>query len=64
MKPEDIEPGKSYATRFRVGDYQGLGVIEIRDVEQELFRLRDTETGLRFDVPWQDTWDLDTAEFE
>ena len=44
-------------------DYEGLGVIRIRDVEQRLVELEDVETKRIFVVPWEDCWDVDTVEW-
>lgn len=46
------------------GVYESLGVIKIRDVEQELVELEDTKTNRTFVVPWEDIWDIDTVEWQ
>lgn len=46
------------------GVYESLGVIKIRDVEQELVELEDTATGRTFVVAWEDIWDVDTVEWQ
>ena len=46
------------------GEYTGLGVIKIRDVEQRLVELEDTETKRTFVVAWEDCWDVDTVEWQ
>jgi len=45
------------------GDYEGLGVIKIRDTEQKLVELEDTTTGRTFVVPFDDCWDIDDVEW-
>lgn len=45
------------------GDYESLGVIKIRDVEQRLVELEDTETRKSFVVSWDDCWDIDTVDW-
>ena len=46
------------------GEYESLGVIKVRDVEQELVELEDTKTSRTFVVPWEDIWDIDTVEWQ
>ena len=46
------------------GVYESLGVIKIRDTEQQLVELEDTQTGRTFVVPWEDCWDVDTVEWQ
>jgi hypothetical protein len=45
------------------GTYEGLGLIQIRDTEQELVQLKDTRDGATYNVPWADCWDIDTVEW-
>lgn len=45
------------------GEYQGLGVIRTRDVEQRLLRVVDTASNLEFTVSWDDVWDVDTIDW-
>ena len=46
------------------GDYTSLGVIKIRDLEQQLVELEDTASGASFVVAWDDCWDIDTVEWK
>ena len=46
------------------GEYESLGVIKVRDTEQELVELEDTKTSRTFVVPWEDIWDIDTVEWQ
>jgi hypothetical protein len=46
----------------RHGDYEGFGLIETRDSQQELFEIRDERTNRTYIVPWADTRDIDRAE--
>ena len=61
---KDMRAGESYATRFRVEDYEGLGVVETRDVEQQLLQVVDVDSGLRFVVSWDNCWDVDVVEWQ
>jgi hypothetical protein len=47
----------------RAGEYEGLGVIKKRDVEQRLVELEDTTSRLSFVVSWDDCWDIDDVEW-
>jgi hypothetical protein len=46
------------------GEYESLGVIKVRDTDQELVELEDTKTSRTFVVPWEDIWDIDTVEWQ
>jgi len=46
------------------GVYESLGVIKVRDTEQELVELEDTKTQRTFVVKWEDCWDVDTVEWQ
>ena len=48
----------------RTGDWEGFGVIQTRDTQQELFEIWDTELKRTFVVAWQDCRDIDVAELE
>lgn len=82
---EDIEPGKSYACKFKtktmldalgrpapnlsdqplagVKEYQGLGVLMQRDMDQRLVKLKDEKSGKEFVCSFDDIWDVDTVEW-
>lgn len=45
------------------GLYEGIGVIQVRDVASEQVKLKDEKSGKEFVVPFADIWDIDTAEF-
>ena len=86
MKIEDIEPGKSYAAKFKVqtmldtlgrpapnlsdvpikgvGEYQSLGILMARDMDQRLVELKDEKTGKEFVVGFDDIWDVDDVVWE
>jgi len=85
MNIQDVQPGKSYACKFKVrtlldnlgrpapnlsdqplageGNYEGIGVIEIRDSEKEMVQVVDEKSSKKFVVPFADIWDIDEAEF-
>lgn len=46
------------------GTYESLGVIKIRDTEQQLVELEDTKTNRTFVVKWEDCWDIDTVDWQ
>lgn len=45
------------------GVYEGIGVIQVRDLDLERVQLQDTKTLLTFTVSFEDTWDADTIEW-
>lgn len=45
------------------GAYKSVGIIEIRDRDQQLVKLRDTRSNQTFVVHWDDCWDVDTIEW-
>lgn len=62
IKIEDVEPGKSYACKFRVqgpGGYEGIGILVQRDLTNRLVRLVDKDTLMGFTVSFDDIWDID-----
>jgi hypothetical protein len=89
MEIKDIEPGNSYACKFKVqtfvdesgkpvdtrniqigekvpglpGEYTGFGVIRIRDTQNYLAEVWDTELQREWTVAWSDCWDVDTVEW-
>lgn len=46
------------------GEYESLGVIKVRDVEQKLVELEDTKSKKSFVVTWDDCWDIDTVDWQ
>ena len=89
MEIKDIEPGRSYACRFKVqtfvdnegnpvdtrniqigqkvpgspGEYVGFGVIQVRDSDNLLVEVWDTDLEREWTVAWSDCWDVDTVEW-
>lgn len=46
-----------------VKDYEGLGILMARDMDQELVQLKDEKSGKEFVVPFSDIWDVDDVEW-
>lgn len=46
------------------GVYESIGVIQVRDVEQELVQLQCVDTLEQFTVSFADCWDVDTIEWQ
>ena len=89
MEIKDIEPGRSYACKFKVqtfvdnegkpvdtrniqigqkvpgvpGEYVGFGVIQVRDSDNLLVEVWDTNLEREWTVAWSDCWDVDTVEW-
>lgn len=90
MDIKDIQPGNSYACKFKVhtfvddkgmpvdtrnihvgekvpghpGEYQGLGVIQIRDTQNRLVEVWDTQLNREWTISWNDCWDIDLVEWK
>ena len=45
------------------GVYESIGVIQVRDLEQERVQLQCVETLEQFTVSFDDCWDIDTIEW-
>ena len=65
------EQGKVIDAKLCVGEkhpgkpsvYEGLGIIKVRDVENDLVKLIDVESKKEFCVAWENCWDPDTIEW-
>ena len=47
----------------RPGEYEGIGVIQVRDLENRQVQLQCVETLRQFTVAFDDCWDADTIEW-
>ncbi len=45
------------------GLYEGIGVIQVRDLENQRVQLQDTASLQQFTVSVDDCWDVDTIEW-
>ena len=45
------------------GEYEGFGVIQIRDMDSRLVELYDTGCRKSFRVSFDDIWDVDEVEY-
>lgn len=45
------------------GEYQGFGVIQIRDLKSKQVELYDTECRKSFRVGFDNIWDIDDVEY-
>lgn len=46
-----------------VGDYEGFGVLEARDMNTRLVKLKDEKSKKDFVVSFDDIWDIDTVDW-
>lgn len=47
------------------GEYTSIGVVQIRDLENELVQLQDTQAPyMKFTVPWSSCWAIDRVEWQ
>ena len=64
-KPIDavnLAPGQTHPGA--PGVYESIGVIQVRDLENERVQLQDIETFKQFTVDFTDCWDVDTIEWQ
>lgn len=45
------------------GEYEGFGVIQIRDLQSKLVELYDTKARKTFRVDFDSIWDIDDVEY-
>jgi len=45
------------------GEYEGVGVIQVRDCANQRVQLMCTESLQQFTVSFDDCWDIDTVEW-
>jgi len=56
-------PGLSDSPLKGPGTYEGLGLIQIRDMESKHVQLKDEKSGKEFIVPFTQIWDIDTVDW-
>lgn len=52
----EAHPGKP-------GEYESIGVIQVRDAEKELVTVVDVNSDQEFVVDWNNCWDVDRVEW-
>jgi|TARA_B110000977_G_scaffold56102_1_gene76385 hypothetical protein len=45
------------------GEYEGIGVIQVRDIPKQRVQLQCVDSLKQFTVDFKDCWDLDTIEW-
>jgi|TARA_B110000858_G_scaffold116307_1_gene132789 hypothetical protein len=60
---EDKNLAVGAAHRGIPGEYEGIGLIQVRDIDTCIVQLLDTSTNITFKVKFDDCWDLDTVEW-
>lgn len=56
-------PGLSDTPLKGPGEYESLGIIKRRDLEQQLVELEDTKSRKTFVAKFEDCWDIDDIEW-
>lgn len=56
IQPGEVHPGEP-------GEYTSIGVIQVRDIENQLVQLQCVETLKQFTVEFENCWDIDTIEW-
>lgn len=46
------------------GNYTSVGIIQIRDIENNRVQLQDVESQKQFTVAFEDCWDVDRIEWQ
>lgn len=57
-----LEPGQAHPGTPQV--YEGIGVIQVRDMDNRRVQLQDTVSLRQFTVDFDDCWDIDTIEWQ
>ena len=60
---EDKNLAVGAAHRGVPGDYEGIGLIQIRDVDNRIVQLLDTVTDITFKVGFDNCWDVEVVEW-
>lgn len=58
----NLQLGQAHPGRPQV--YEGIGVIQVRDIENRRVQLQDTATLRQFTVSFDDCWDADLIEWQ
>lgn len=61
IEAQNLQLGQAHPGR--PGIYEGIGVIQVRDFDNERVQLQDVETLRTFTVGFDDVWDCDTIEW-
>jgi len=60
---EDINLQPGQAHKGIPGEYEGIGLIQVRDVENRIVQLLDTVTNITFKVGFDFCWDVEVVEW-
>tara|TARA_B100000780_G_scaffold266207_1_gene222261 strand:+ start:125 stop:424 length:300 start_codon:yes stop_codon:yes gene_type:complete len=63
MAVEEKNLAVGQAHRGIPGDYESIGLIQIRDTDTKIVQLLDTVSQITFKVDFDKCWDLDTVEW-
>tara|TARA_S200000501_G_scaffold59191_1_gene49542 strand:+ start:1449 stop:1763 length:315 start_codon:yes stop_codon:yes gene_type:complete len=61
VQDKNVQPGQPH--KGIPGEYKGIGLIQIRDVENRIVQLLDTVTDITFKVGFDDCWDVEVVEW-
>jgi len=45
------------------GEYEGFGILQVRDLKSRMVELYDTKSRKTFRVDFDNIWDVDTVEY-
>lgn len=61
---QGLQPGEPIPQGAQPGEYRGFGVITVRDVQNRLLKIWDTDLEREWTVSWSDVWDCDTVSWQ
>lgn len=61
VQARNLQPGQSHPGE--PGVYESIGVIQVRDLDNNRVQLQCVETLQQFTVSFDDVWDCDTIEW-
>ena len=61
VEDKNLVPGQAH--RGIPGEYEGIGLIQVRDLDTRIVQLLDTISNITFKVKFDDCWDVDTVEW-
>lgn len=61
VEDKNVQPGQAH--KGIPGDYEGIGLIQVRDIENQIVQLLDTVTNITFKCKFSDCWDIDQVEW-
>ena len=61
VEDKNVQPGQAH--KGIPGEYESIGIIEVRDNTSRIVQLIDTVTNITFKVGYDFCWDIDKVEW-